>query len=929
MRNFYAILWVTVVLMSLVCCSDAVKIPAWSQPNQFHPAPVVEEPNGKVCNGGVYVVSRISHNDFHFFDLVTRQWFDFSFTTRNLTANVRHFSVVCCGNHLYTFGGFEANGPTVQLMNSFDTKTLVWKNLTDTMSGDVPLSRLEAGMTCSNDKVYLYCGRQCRTWGWCHGMDDLYEFDPATSKWTSLPTGICGRSYEMFEAVDSQLFVLGGRNWNPDGSGTSIYLTSSFWEFSLQLQTWRDMSAKLIPGVPYENGVSAVSDGKLSVMKQGLWEYNPRLELWVDLSSWALVPATLAVFGAHDGILYQFAGTSVGTDLYSLRLSDGAWTDLTGVVKGEQPPARNAFAFCAVGEGLFAFGGEVVLDVFGDRRLDNAVYAIEEEDSSWKVVQAQFGQAPSGRRVMGYACSGDSLFVFGCQTVRDSALAPLDDLYAFHVESRTWSELPQRGSVPGDRVCNNNCLSWHAGVLYLTSGLDWTPSLHAYDVASGDWSELAAFPGKAATIKPPSLTMCCGKLFLFGGNYGVSPAVCPDDRNRCPSPDFLNELHEFDTSSQTWCQIVAEEENAAWQPGSFNHAMACRFGHVYLFGGAKPSHTFTQEWWRFDIAEGTWLLLNPVLIGEGPYSRTSASLATSARGDIFLLGGQGSLYVTGTLNGMMDLHLLPPGPKDILFPSTAAQWASVTDWDRVRVHGTAHNQLDIELCTLVYPCAVQLVGDAGSRLVMAPTSGLRCDADQGCSHVRVSATDMECEGTRANAPLQVRGAAGLSIADSVVWGCASDTNGSAIRAIATASVELSNATFVACRSESSGGAVSCAGSSLRVLATSFLNCSARLHGGALHLTSLEWYPAPSIQASLTLASSAFRGCVAGSGCCVFVSEGAVSVETSSFQECAAQQDGGGLAVQRATAKVTQTKFFDNHAGQEGGGLHQAWGVLGV
>eukprot|EP00961_Rhodomonas_salina_P210445 2841438-Rhodomonas_salina.1 len=79
-------------------------------------------------------------------------------------------------------------------------------------------------------------------------------------------------------------------------------------------------------------------------------------------------------------------------------------------------------------------------------------------------------------------------------------------------------------------------------------------------------------------------------------------------------------------------------------------------------------------------------------------------MATTASNKIFLMGGD-LASSPNTYNQLpMPLELLPIGPRSVPFPSTAAGWGPVTEWDYITLSRVATLDYQVDLCTSIFPC---------------------------------------------------------------------------------------------------------------------------------------------------------------------------------------------------------------------------------
>ena len=160
------------------------------------------------------------------------------------------------------------------------------------------------------------------------------------------------------------------------------------------------------------------------------------------------------------------------------------------------PIARSSHGASVINNTLYVFGGEHVART----PIDSVVHALDLTDPNAAFVAIDGGaNAPPPRVGHAQASIENVFYVFGGRRGVEMNESPLNDLWAFDVESREWTDLSGgAGDVPCPR-------SFHVataarGKLYVFGGCGPADAgrladLHEYDVASKTWTKL---PGSDA-----------------------------------------------------------------------------------------------------------------------------------------------------------------------------------------------------------------------------------------------------------------------------------------------------------------------------------------------------------------------------------------------------------------------------------------------
>ena len=161
-------------------------------------------------------------NSFYTYDVRTRQWMTIWPTGGPPPALAKH-SACLVGSKIWYYGGLIKN--TVTCSNDFytyDTASNVWEGPITTNGAGPTRGRAGHTMTwlgATSTKLYLLGGATFDDKKQEVIVDDMYEFDTATLKWTQLNSAPVARHGHTAAALEGKLYAWGGRS--PVASSTS------------------------------------------------------------------------------------------------------------------------------------------------------------------------------------------------------------------------------------------------------------------------------------------------------------------------------------------------------------------------------------------------------------------------------------------------------------------------------------------------------------------------------------------------------------------------------------------------------------------------------------------------------------------------------------------------------------------------------------
>lgn len=177
-----------------------------------------------------------------------------------------------------------------------------------------------------------------------------------------------------------------------------------------------------------------------------------------------------------------------------------------------------------------------------------------------------------------------------------------DDLWAFDLETESWSELPSDDG-PSKRAMHTMVVAGDTLYLYggqlSNSSTSYSPGTDfwAYDLGAGTWTELDADadPGERL-FHSMAVSDDGSKLWIYGGA----------DENALFGP-FFEDLWEYDVAAGTWTELhgggKSGPDGRIWADLVYNGADDT----LLLWAGHDDgSLGNTNQVWTFDLAAGAW-----------------------------------------------------------------------------------------------------------------------------------------------------------------------------------------------------------------------------------------------------------------------------------------------------------------------------------
>ncbi|XP_025776662.1 kelch domain-containing protein 4 [Puma concolor] len=265
----------------------------------------------------------------------------------------------------------------------------------------------------------------------------------------------------------------------------------------------------------------------------------------------------LILFG---GEYFNGQKTSVYNELYTYSIRKDAWTK---VEIPNPPPRRCAHQAVVVPQGggqLWIFGGEFASPDGEQFYHYKDLWVLHLATKTWEQVRATGG--PSGRSGHRMVAWKRQLILFGGfhETTRDYIY--YNDVYAFDLDTFTWSRLCPSGTGPTPRSgCQMSVTPQGSIVIYggyskqrvkkdVDRGTQHSDMflLQPVDGREGKWGWTRINPAGAKPTPRSGFSVAVTpnhQTLLFGG-------VCDEEEEESLEGDFLNDLHFYDATRNRW-----------------------------------------------------------------------------------------------------------------------------------------------------------------------------------------------------------------------------------------------------------------------------------------------------------------------------------------------------------------------------------------
>lgn len=262
-------------------------------------------------------------NAFYSYDLRTRQWVSITAIGGPPPALAKH-SANLVGSKIWFYGGLVKNTVTVSNdLYTYDVPNNTWSGPIAT-TGDVP-SRGRAGhtMTTVGSKLYLVGGATFDDKKQEVILDEMFEFDTETKKWTAHNKAPIARHGHVTAALEGKLYTWGGRS-----PGSEYSTDVSVFDFAVRDWSEAPILTGFVPnarqwasGAPVQGRHLLVLGGKRDVLMNDVYLLDVNAGTWCRYS----IPCVLehrmsasiqVVENPKDGIIsiYIFGGLQLNAE---------------------------------------------------------------------------------------------------------------------------------------------------------------------------------------------------------------------------------------------------------------------------------------------------------------------------------------------------------------------------------------------------------------------------------------------------------------------------------------------------------------------------------------------------------------------------------------------------------------------------------------
>jgi N-acetylneuraminic acid mutarotase len=227
----------------------------------------------------------------------------------------------------------------------------------------------------ANGKLYVFCGLAP---GW-KPIGMVYEYDPATDKWTKKKPMPLASHHVSFSEHKGKIYAFGGFVLPQSGPPAWVPIDNA-WEYDPAADTWRALAPLptkrgspvavsvgdklyVIGGATTLPGADAVHPARPHYSVGAVEEYDPAANVWRSRAP-IPTPRNHAVAGVVNGKIYVIGGRVGGAFVSSGSSNVGVVeeydpaADRWGPPKARMPSARSAMAGGVYGGKIYVAGGE-------------------------------------------------------------------------------------------------------------------------------------------------------------------------------------------------------------------------------------------------------------------------------------------------------------------------------------------------------------------------------------------------------------------------------------------------------------------------------------------------------------------------------------------------------------------------------------------
>ena len=361
------------------------------------------------------------------------------------------------------------------------------------------------------------------------------------------------------------------------------------------------------------------------------WTYDPATDVWKERAP-AERPSARTSFGmAYDArsdrvVLFGgFTASGADSETWSYDAAGDRWTQM----RPAKPPAsryNHAMAYDAQSDRVVLFGGDTGTELSGE------TWSYDVDSDTWALMRSPV--APSARRgtAMAYDSASDRIVLFAGE-----GEGVRNDTWSYDFDSNRWSLEPSV-SVPRFRSLHamaydiaKDRVVLYGGATIFTRSPEPVDDTWAYDLESRSWTMMSP------SSKPPRLyghgvayDRVTGRTVLFGGFTAlISPGP--------GSFGVVDETWTYDLAADAWTPASVSAVPSA--RGGHSMTYVAGSDRILLFGGNTLSGA-SDETWSYDVDTDAWTNMNPPV---RPFARLAAALAYDAQSDRVVLFGGGTV----------------------------------------------------------------------------------------------------------------------------------------------------------------------------------------------------------------------------------------------------------------------------------------------
>lgn len=247
------------------------------------------------------------------------------------------------------------------------------------------------------------------------------------------------------------------------------------------------------------------------------------------------------------------------------------------------------------------------------------VQTVSSNGNTWTALSSSSSESPSQRTGASASLNGDTIVLFGGNTVSKSgSIVLLSDTWSFNLETYTWASV-QNGVVSART--GHSAVSYK-GTTVIFGGLqaNSTYTNELWILNNTVWTQIQPdSTGSIPTARANHASVLVGDtLWAFGGVDGTQK---------------YNDLWSFSLVTYIWSSHNPTTKPSAREGASLvvNDA-----GNTLVLFGGKAGSTYNNDVWNYDITAGTWTQQTPA---SSPSARSDHS-AVRVSGGFLVYGGE-------------------------------------------------------------------------------------------------------------------------------------------------------------------------------------------------------------------------------------------------------------------------------------------------